>query len=391
MSTAAASQRIESIDALRGLIIVLMVADHARDYAVGFPPVTDPMTLDSTAPLVFWLRWLAHFCAPVFTLLAGMSAGFQSMRMDRDALARHLAVRGLVLIVLEFTVVHLSWTFSLVWPRFYMQVIWALGLSMLFLAATLRLPVFARVILGVALAAGHHLVEPFSPQEPLWLKWVWAILHDRQVLALPFGYEVRTSYPVLPMLGLILLGDALGRWFMRATPEERTRMLARAGAMFILVFIALRWTNVYGDPTPAERDVAWGRRVMSMLNVTKYPMSLSFQLMTVGPALLLLAWWQRGVPRLFAPFVLFGKVPMFLYIAHLYLLHIGAVLGALLMGHAWADFDFRARITGLPAGVGFPVEWTIPVTIAVVLALYPAARWYAAQRASGRYRWMRYV
>lgn len=391
MTGSSTTQRIDSIDALRGLIIVLMVADHARDYVVGIPAVTDPMTLDETAPLVFWLRWLAHLCAPIFTLLAGVSAGFQSVRMERDALAKHLAVRGLVLIALEFTVIHFAWTFSWVWPRFYMQVIWALGLSMLFLAATLRLPVAARVLLGLALAGGHHLVEAFSPQEPAWLQWIWAILHDRQVLALPFGYEVRTSYPVLPMLGLILLGDALGRWFIRSTPEVRERVLARAGALLILAFIALRWTNIYGDPTPAEQDVALGRRVLSMLNTTKYPMSLSFQLMTIGPALLLLAWWQRGVPRLFAPLVRMGKVPMFLYIAHLYLLHLGAIVVALAAGHAWADFDFRARISGLPAGVGMPIEWTIPVTIAVVVLLYPLAGWYAAQRGSGRYRWMRYI
>jgi uncharacterized membrane protein len=383
--------RFDSIDALRGLVIALMVIDHTREYAVGVPSVTDPMALDTTSLLVFWLRWLAHFCAPTFTLLAGVSAGLQAARLDRRALSRHLATRGLVLIALEFTVIHIAWTFSLVWPRFYMQVIWALGLSMLFLAAMLYVPARVRLLVGIAIAAGHHLLEPLAFQDPAWLRWVWAILHDRQVLALPFGYEVRTSYPVLPMLGLILIGDALGRWIRTAAPAQRGRTLAILGSACVVAFVLLRATNLYGDPHPAIYSGDLRENLRAMLNVTKYPLSLSFQLMTIGPGLLLLALWDRGVPRLAAPLLALGRAPMFCYIAHLYWLHAGALVVAMLAGHAWRDFDFRATITGLPVGVGFPVWMTIPITIVLIVPLVPAARWYAAQRATGRHPWMRYL
>lgn len=385
--------RLAGIDALRGLVIVLMVMDHAREYSVSPVKIVDPMTLADTPPLLFWMRWASHFCAPVFTLLAGLSAGLQAGPPTTTAApwSWHLITRGLVLIGLEFTVIHLAWTFSTVWPLFYMQVIWGIGVSLVMLGVLQRVPVTARVALGVLLVAGHNALDGWHPTAPPVLHWLWAILHDRQVMPLWGDVAVRTSYPVLPMIGLVLLGDGVGRWYRTTEATARAARLRWAGVVALVLFGLLRTANVYGDLHPAVYGDSWGANVLAALNVTKYPMSLAFILMTLGPALLLLSAWDRAVPRWTAPLVRLGQVPMFLYIAHLYLLHAGALLWALLTGVSWEALDFRRTITGLPPGFGFAPWVTLPVTAAVVLALYPAAGWYARLRASKRYAITRYL
>jgi uncharacterized membrane protein len=387
----AATHRIDAIDAVRGLVILLMVVDHARDYANG-PRVADPMDLDATPTLLFWMRWAAHFCAPVFTFLAGVSAALQLGRMERHAAARHQVTRGLVLIGLEFTIIHFAWTFSTVWPMLYAQVIWALGLSMIALGAAQYLPARLRLFLGLAIVVGHNLLDGWHPTSPPALHWLWAILHDRQVMPLWEGLSVRTSYPVLPMIGLMLVGEAAGRWYQQiGSGPTRQRALRSAGVGLILLFALLRSTNLYGDLHAAPYVGAFGHDFLSLLNATKYPMSLAFMLMTIGPTLLLLAAWDDGVPRPLAFLTLPGRVPMFLYIAHLYLLHLLAMLWALGSGFRWADFDFTATIGGVPKAFGFDLWLTIPFAAVTIVLLWPAAGWYARLRASRRYRFTRYI
>ena len=392
MSTTTGNRpRFDVIDVLRGVVIVIMVVDHAREYAGGVG-VTDPMKLDEVSPLLFWMRWLTHFCAPVFTLLAGVSAGMQGVGASRDARwSWHHITRGLVLVLLEFTVIHLAWTFSFVWPMHYAQVIWGIGVSLIVLGLLQRVPVAARVAFGVACVAGHNALDSVHLTSPPWLHWLWAILHDRQVMSLWGEYTVRTSYPVLPMIGLVLLGDGVGRWYVRAEPHARRAKLAIAGALSIPAFIVLRILNVYGDLHPAAYHGTLSHDLMSMLNVTKYPMSLSFVLMTLGPAFVLWSRWDARVPSWTAPLRKLGQVPMFVYITHLYLLHALALLWGLAAGYPWSAFDFRRAITGLPQGFGFPLWQTFPFVLVTLLLLYPAAQWYAKLRASKRYPITRYL
>jgi uncharacterized membrane protein len=386
-----ARERIDSIDALRGLVSVLMVVDHARDYSGGPGRLSDPMQLDAVSPLLFWMRWAAHFCAPVFTLLAGTSASLPLASGDLRDVRQHLLVRGAILVLLEFTVVHFSWTFSFVWPMFYAQVIWGLGVSLMVLALMAPLPRTARIAIGVLLVFGHNLLDGWHPASPDWLHWLWAILHDRQVMPLWDDMRVRTSYPVLPMIGLTLLGEALGAWYRRTPRDTRARSLALGGIGITLLFLLLRTSNLYGDPHPADYGGSWSEALYSTLNVTKYPMSLSFMLMTIGPALMLLAVWDTGVPTPARPLITLGRVPMFVYITHLYLLHALAIVWALMAGHAWQSFDFRASITGLPATFGFPLWVTLPFALFTACLIIPAARWYSRIRASRRYPVTRYL
>ena len=368
-----------------------MMIDHARDYARA-PGVADPMQLDSVTPLLFWMRWLAHFCAPVFTLMAGVSAGLQSRDDTHPApWSWHLLSRGAVLVLMEFTIIHFAWTFSLVWPMRYAQVIWGIGVSMMVLGLLQRVRPTVRTALGVLIIAGHNMLDGWHPITPTWLHWSWAVLHDRQVMPLWGDLTVRTSYPVLPMIGLVLAGDGLGRW-LRDTPTALRRVwLVRGGVLCLSLFFILRVSNGYGDPHPALYTGSFPHDVMSMLNVTKYPMSLSFVCMTIGPALLLLAWWNAHTPGWAAPLRTFGQVPMFMYIGHLYLLHALMLLLALLVGYPFSAFDFRARITGLPEGFGIALWQTIPVVLMMLVVLYPPAVWYARLRASKRTWVTRYL
>jgi uncharacterized membrane protein len=393
--------RFDAIDALRGLVIVLMVIDHAREYSAGTGRVADPMQLGEVTPLLFAMRWITHFCAPVFTLLAGMSAGFTAIDQEADpqgdpqrsdrGRAAHLITRGLVLVLLEFTVVHMAWTFSFVWPMRYAQVIWGLGVSMIVLGLLQYAPRAFRLLLGVACVAGHNLLDGWHPTEPAFLHWLWAVLHDRQVMPLWGDLTVRTSYPVLPMIGLMLVGEAAGRWYARTAPARRVTWLTRAGIICVVLFLMLRLSNVYGDPHDAVFTGHALHDTMAVLNVTKYPMSFAFVLMTLGPSLLLLARWDQGIPRWVAPLCTLGHVPMFLYIAHLYLLHATALLWAVLDGAALEAFDFRTAIGGMPAGFGFPLWVTIPYALVIVLMLWKPAQWYAALRRSKRYAFTRFV
>jgi uncharacterized membrane protein len=384
--------RAEAIDVLRGLVMVVMTVDHAREYAAGPGRVGDPMDLAAVTPLLFWLRWLAHFCAPVFVLLAGVSARLQGQRLGGAELSRHLAVRGLVLVALEFTLVDWGWTFNPAWPLKFAQVIWGIGVSLLALAALVRLPARAVAAIGVAIVAGHNLLDGVVVTGGGQLRYLWAILHHREVLPLGGGFSVRTSYPVLPLIGLAAAGFGLGGWFGPAVaPARRRRVLAALGGGAIALFVALRLTNGYGDPHDAVRYPDAASTVMSLLNVTKYPISLGFALMALGPALLLLAAWDRAVPRRTRPVALLGRVPMFYYVAHLWALHVAALVAAVAAGHPLAAFDVRTRFGGIPAGFGFPLWASVPFALAVAALLYPACAWYDRLRASRRVAWTRYV
>lgn len=379
--------RAVSIDALRAVVMLIMVVDHAREYSAGPGLVTDPMAV-GTPPLLFWMRWAAHFCAPTFVLLAGVSARLQRETLTPAPLSRHLVVRGLVLILLEFTVIDWGWTFNPFWPRKFAQVIWGIGLSMIALAALSRLPRTVLAVVAVAIVAGHNLLDDVVGPTAGVGRYLWAVLHHRELLPLPFGYEVRTSYPVLPMIGLAACGYLLGDWWTVVRDgQARARRLAGLGLGLLAAFVVLRGVVGYGDPHP------WvaGTGVMGFLNLTKYPMSLSFMLMTLGPALLLLAAWERAGIGWAARLIVFGRVPMAFYIAHLWALHALALLWAVGQGFPLSSFDLTARYGAVPAGFGFPLWVTFPFAAVTSLALLPFCRWYDRLRQSKRVAWTRYV
>lgn len=370
---AARAARLESIDGLRGLVMLLMLVDHAREFFLYGQQVSDPVDLDATSPALFLTRLTAHLCAPVFVFLTGLSAWLYGQDRPVQAVSGFLFKRGLFLVVLELTLVSFAWTFAFPPATLFLQVIWAIGLSMLALAALVRLPRIAVAAIGIAIVAGHNLVDPvaFAPGTPS--HTVWAVLHDRGFIDLGEGLRARTSYPVLPWIGVIALGWSIGPWFARDVPaQERRRRLAMAGAGMLALFVTLRAINGYGEPVPwSVRETALGT-TLSFVNLTKYPPSLDFLLLTLGVGGLILAAWEgrRG-----GPLAVLGGAPLFFYLLHLYVLHLSHI--------AWT-------LAGGPPDLP-SIGWIWLLAAALTPPLWLATRRFArAKRASTRW-WMRYL
>jgi uncharacterized membrane protein len=331
--------RIASIDLLRGLVMIVMALDHTRDFftATGFNP------RDVTDPALFLTRWITHFCAPTFIFLAGISAFlYGAQGRSTNELSRYLATRGLWLILIEFTVVRLGWTFSLDVTHFITQVIFAIGASMVALALFIHLPRWAIAAIALSMIGGHNLLDgiradQFGAAAPL-----WNFLH--QPARLKFG-DVRlfASYPLIPWIGVMAAGYAMGPIF-KFECETRLRWLVGLGASIMIGFVLLRASNLYGDPAPWVAHESWSATVLSFINCEKYPPSLLYLAMTIGPALLLLAAFESAHGWVADRITTYGRVPFFYYVAHLFLIHTLAILFALAtIGRAeWLVGSFAA-------------------------------------------------
>ena len=377
------SQRLQSIDALRGLVILFMLLDHVRETFYLHRQVSDPMTIDATDPGLFASRTLAHLCAPVFVLLTGLSAWlYGEKHQGHGDVAAFLFKRGLFLVVLEFTLVNFAWTFQLPPSVIYLQVIWAIGLSMIALSLLVWLPRPVLVLVGVAIIGGHNLLDGLHFDATSALHVPWAILHDRGWLEAGEHLRLRTSYPVLPWIGVIALGYGLGPWFARGSSViERQRHLLVAGAGALVGFVALRLLNGYGE-APWSDYPSTSQTLMSFFNITKYPPSLLFLALTLGFGLLLLRSFERaGSARWISVLAVFGAAPMFFYLLHLYVLKLLYLAGAALFGlNQGAYFGFD--------GIG--AVWLVAVLLA--LALYLPVRGFARLKARRRdIAWLKYL
>ena len=381
VSTRALS-RLASIDILRGLIIVVMALDHVRDYFtdVRFNPL-DPT---HTTAMLYATRWVTNFCAPVFVLLAGTSAYLVARRCTTAQLSRFLLTRGLWLAFLELAVISVEWTFNF---RFelglVMQVVWAIGMSMVVLSGLVYLPVRVVGAIGVAICLFHNLLDGVPMPDAPVLKTLWAILHVESTVAI--GY---VHYPLIPWVGVMAAGYALGSVF-EMEPDRRRRLLITLGASMIALFLALRLINLYGDPVPWAAQSDHLRTLMSFMNVKKYPPSLDYVLATLGPMLVLLAYLENLRGWFANVLQVYGRVPLFFYVLHLALAHFAAGLLAMAMGYG------TTVLTNLPRF--FPPDWGVSLPgvylawVLVVVALYPACRWFGEVKRRRRDWWLSYL
>lgn len=372
--------------------MALMALDHARDFFhFGALHGHDPLDLATTTPALFLTRWVTHFCAPVFILLAGTgtflsAAGGRSPR----ALSWFLLTRGAWLIVLEMTFVQWAgWAFHVDLRVHFALVLWAIGWSMITLAGLIHLPLRLIAAFGLTLIVGHHAFDSvkaasLGPWAPL-----WQVLHEGGEVSLPDGHKLLAGYPLIPWLGVMAVGYALGSWLL-LDPSARRRRLTFAGLAACFAFVALRGSNLYGDPQPWSVQADPTRSLFSFLSCHKYPPSLCYLLMTLGPALLLLAAWDRGAPAWLQPLRLFGRVPLFFYLLHLPLLH-GLAVG--FAGVKWGQADW---LFGFPAqrapdhvGVGLPAVYV--AWLASLLLLYPLCHTFAAYKRRRRAPWLSYL
>lgn len=378
------ASRLTSIDQLRGTVIVLMLLDHVRETFYLHAQVADPMVVDLVEPGLFVSRLLAHLCAPVFVLLTGLSAWlYASGKPDgRRAASAFLLKRGLFLVVLELLVVNFAWTLQFPPSVVYLQVIWAIGISMIALAGLLWLPRGALAVLALAVIAGHNLLDGIRAQGDGALAVLWKVLHQRDWITVTDGLRLRTSYPVLPWIGVIALGWVIGPWFARGGDALlRQRRLWMAGAGALLAFVLLRAINVYGD-SPWQSLATLGNTLMSFFNVTKYPPSLLFLLLTLGIGLLLLRLYEEPrVARALAPLADIGAAPMFFYLLHLYVLKLLYVLAEARWGQTHGGYFAVDYVASL---------WVITAVLAV--ALYWPTRAFARFKTRRRdLAWLRYL
>lgn len=375
--------RLLSIDALRGLVILFMLLDHVRETFLLHRQVSDPMDIASTEPALFFSRTLAHLCAPVFVLLTGLSAWlFGEKYAGKADVSAFLFKRGLFLVVLEFTLVNFAWTFQLPPSVIYLQVIWAIGLSMIALSLLVWLPRWLLLTLSLVIIAGHNLLDGlhFAPESALHVPW--AILHDRGWIDVGDSLRLRTSYPLLPWIGVIGLGYALGPWFARvADAGSRQQSLLLGGVAGLLGFVGLRLLNGYGEKPWAVEDTTV-QTLMAFFNITKYPPSLLFITLTVSIGLLLLLAFERLQTRRWIRWLtVFGSAPMFFYLLHLYVLKVLYVIAVALFGlNQGSYFGFDS----------VPTIWLVSLLLAVTL--YPAVRWFSALKSRRRdIGWLKYL
>lgn len=382
--TSSPTSRLTSIDQLRGTVIVLMLLDHVRETFYMHQQVGDPMAVDQVEPALFVSRLLAHLCAPVFVLLTGLSAWlYASGKPDgRRAASAFLLKRGLFLVVLELLVVNFAWTLQFPPSVVYLQVIWAIGISMIALAGLLWLPRGVLAVLALSVIVGHNLLDGIRVQGDGALAVLWKVLHQRDWIAVTDGLRLRTSYPVLPWIGVIALGWVVGPWFARGGDALlRHRRLWMAGAGALLAFVILRAVNLYGD-SPWQSFASAGDTIMSFFNVTKYPPSLLFLLLTLGIGLLLLRLYEQPrVDRALAPLADIGAAPMFFYLLHLYALKLLYVLAEARWGQTHGGYFAVDHVASL---------WVI--TAVLGLALYWPTKAFARFKARRRdLAWLRYL
>jgi uncharacterized membrane protein len=378
------ARRLDHVDLLRGLVMVIMVLDHVRAY---FTEVRfDPTDLTQTNAALFATRWITHYCAPVFIFLAGASAWIAGTRRTPGGLSRFLLSRGAWLVFLELTVVSFGWYFTTdLAMGLLAQVIWVIGASMIVLAGLIHLPRAAVAVFGLALVLGHNLFDGVAPAQLGAFAPLWRVLHVAGPLEV---LPVFLLYPLVPWVGVMGLGYAAGP-LVFAQDRTAGRRLALAGLAITAAFVALRALDVYGEPSPRLHEGGAALLVMSFLNLTKYPPSLLYILMTIGPALVALALFRRASGRLAGVLVTFGRVPFLFYVTHLYLVHTLAVAAGALQGYppgAMRDLFLR-----MPEGYGFGLPVVYAVWLAVVALLYPLCRHWAALKARSRAWYLSYL
>lgn len=397
--------RIDSVDLLRGIVMVVMLLDHTRDFVHSEGMRFDAADITRTWPLLFLTRWITHFCAPIFVFLAGTGAYLQQLRgKTKGELSQFLITRGLWLIVLEFTLVRLGVFFTLDYGSLFgfMQVIWVFGVSMIVLAGLIHLPLRAVAWIGIAMIAGHNILDEFrvdgwrGPGTPIpgFGAGLWIILHQGGLI-FPFGSDgppLIVLYPLIPWIGVMAAGYAFGSVY-RLEPEGRRRWLLRNGIALTIGFIVLRAVNFYGDPDHWSIQPSGVMTVLSFLDTTKYPPSLLFLLMTLGPALIFLGLFDRVRPSGFArPMITFGRVPLFFYLLQWPVAHGGALLASMLVGKPYAHLIGSPLGSAPPAAdAGFNLAIVYLFWIGGTLLLYPLCLWYANLKATRRDWWLSYL
>lgn len=385
--------RIESIDVLRGIVMIIMALDHTREFFHIGAYTADPLDLATTTPILYFTRWITHFCAPIFVFLSGTSIYLQSLRKTPQELRTFLLKRGLWLIAIEWVVMSFALTFNPFYNVIVFQVIWCIGITMVAMSLLLRLPFKAILALGLIIVLGHNLLDIPESAEGFKANLVWMFFHRAGVFPLGGGYSLFILYPFLPWMGLMFLGYCAGVFFSsNYSPEQRGRILTRLGLGIVLLFVVLRFVNIYGNPAPWSAQKNAALTLLSFLNLNKYPPSLLYMCMTIGPALLMLAGLERmnnGVTRVLRTY---GRTAFFYYLIHFYLIHLISTICFFARGHSLGEAIGFATKNQFPflfvmPGEGVNLTLTYLIWVLIVAGLYPLCKWYDRYKTGHPEKW----
>lgn len=390
--------RINSIDILRGIVMVVMALDHVRDYFHKEALTDDPLNLDTTTPWLFFTRFITHFCAPTFVFLAGTSAFLMGQRKSKKELSNFLLSRGIWLVLVEIVIVTLGWSFNPLYNVLLLQVIWAIGISMIILGLLVRLPFQVILVFGLLVVFGHNLLDYPEAAQKNNVNVFWKFAHNARFYFLPYAENknsgILVAYAFLPWTGLMALGYCLGAWYKSTVPGEvRRRRLIMLGVGLLLLFVLLRFINAYGDPFPWHshpRGPLYS--FFSFMNVNKYPPSLLFMCVTIGTSLIFLALLEKMRAGWTSFFMTYGRVPFFYYILHLYLIHILCVIAFFASGYGSSQIvSPQSLFLFRPPTFGFNLWVVYGVWILVILLLYPFCKRYDVYKSSHRKWWLSYL
>lgn len=378
--------RIESIDLLKGLIMVIMALDHVRDYFHYSAYIFDPADPTKTTLPIFFTRWITHFCAPTFSFLAGMSAFMVGRKKTKKQLSEFLLKRGLWLVFIELTVVGFGWYFDFQFRTFGLLVIWALGISMIFLAILIYLPRPYILIFSLLLICAHNLLDGVQFQGSI----LWSMFHNFGFFQLSKNTHLFMGYPIIPWIAVMSLGYYFGAYYDKSVDShDRKKIFNSIGLIAVVLFVVLRFTNLYGDPRPFEHYGSFSKDIVSFLNPSKYPPSLLYLLMTLGAVFLFLANTENLKGRIVNFFCTFGRVPFFYYVLHVYLVHLLAMIFAQVSGFGWQKMVLPNFIAFLPdmKGYGFSLWVVYLVWIGVIAILYPVCRKFDKYKQANKDKW----
>ncbi|MBK8056217.1 MAG: DUF1624 domain-containing protein [Saprospiraceae bacterium] len=380
--TAISKPRIESIDLLKGLAMIVMALDHVRDYfhydSFMFDP-SDP--LQSTLP-IFFTRFITHFCAPAFAFLAGTSAFMVGKRKSKKELSVFLFKRGLWLVFIEMTIVNFAWFFDIYFRSPGLLVIWSLGISMIVLAALVHFSKYFILAFSVILIFGHNLLDNFH----MGGRMFWSVIHERNIFKISDDVNFYIEYPLIPWIAVMSLGYFFGTYYEPSfDPNKRKKSFNIIGIAAISIFIILRSFNIYGESIPFDDNGMFSQTLMSFLQLTKYPPSLLYLLVTLGAAFLFLANTENVRGKVVNFFCTFGRVPFFYYIIHLFLIHIVAMVFAQFSGLGWQAMILPEW--SMPKGFGYSLLVVYMVWIGIIISLYPSCKWFDTYKQAHKEKW----
>lgn len=387
-------KRVQSVDILRGVVMIIMALDHVRDFFHVDAFQGDPLNPDTTTPILYFTRWITHFCAPTFVFLAGTSAYLVGLRKSKAELSSFLIKRGLWLIMIEAVVISLALTFNPLYNAIIFQVIWAIGISMVFLGLAVRLPYKVIFAIGALVVLGHNLLDYPEAARNQEVNFFWDLLHNGRFDVYTYAPNrvLIIAYAFVPWMGIMFMGYCAGKLFEATVDShKRKKALVFIGAGLITLFVVLRLINEYGNPFPWTLQHTSLATFFSFMNVQKYPPSLMYASITLGPALIVLALIEHVRNRVTEFAKVFGRVPFFYYVLHFYIIHIATVIAFYMEGYGTKDIVGQTPFLFRPVQFGYPL-WVVYIIWAVlIIGLYPLCKWYNKYKATHTQWWLSYV